>query len=129
MEIFCGIDWSEAAHDVAVVDETGRLLARRRIADDAARLVGVVQDLEAVIPARIVDERYRRVLRQCRGDERVDAVVQRLRVAAGAHDQRGWKPVTAGARLHQSGMLRQPRVLIAIAEGKDGITQDDARRG
>ena len=33
-----------------------------------------------------------------------------------------------GARLHQSGMLRQPRVLIAFAEGKDGIIQDDALR-
>lgn len=34
MEIFCGIDWAERHHDVAVVDETGGLLAKRRITDD-----------------------------------------------------------------------------------------------
>ena len=36
MEIFCGIDWSERHHDVALVDQTGALLARRRISDDLA---------------------------------------------------------------------------------------------
>src|SRR4029453_85805 len=33
---FCGIDWAEAHHDVVVVDADGRLLAHRRIRDDAA---------------------------------------------------------------------------------------------
>ncbi|MFC8723177.1 IS110 family transposase, partial [Kitasatospora sp. NPDC057198] len=36
MEIFCGIDWAESHHDVALVDDMGRLLAKRRITDDAA---------------------------------------------------------------------------------------------
>ncbi len=36
MRVFCGIDWAETHHDVAVVDAEGRLLARRRIRDDAA---------------------------------------------------------------------------------------------
>ena len=36
MEIFCGIDWAERHHDIAVVDQTGRLLGRRRISDDLA---------------------------------------------------------------------------------------------
>jgi transposase len=36
LEIFCGIDWAERHHDVAVVDAAGRVLARRRIGDDAA---------------------------------------------------------------------------------------------
>lgn len=36
MRIFCGVDWSERHHDVAVVDEAGRLLASRRISDDVA---------------------------------------------------------------------------------------------
>lgn len=35
MEVFCGIDWAERHHDVAVVDAAGRVLGRRRIADDA----------------------------------------------------------------------------------------------
>ena len=34
MEIFCGIDWGESHHDAAVVDDTGQLLGRLRIADD-----------------------------------------------------------------------------------------------
>jgi transposase len=36
LEIFCGIDWSEHHHDVAVVDQDGMLLARQRISDDLA---------------------------------------------------------------------------------------------
>ena len=36
MEIYCGIDWSERHHDVAVVDRSGALLGRRRITDDLA---------------------------------------------------------------------------------------------
>ena len=39
MEIYCGIDWAEDHHDIAVVDRDGKLLARRRISDDAAGLV------------------------------------------------------------------------------------------
>ncbi|MCK9901485.1 transposase [Parafrankia colletiae] len=35
MKVFCGIDWSERHHDVAVVDETGTLVARARIGDNA----------------------------------------------------------------------------------------------
>ncbi|MFC0845706.1 IS110 family transposase [Streptomyces noboritoensis] len=34
--IYCGIDWAERTHDVALVDDTGRLLAKRHITDDAA---------------------------------------------------------------------------------------------
>ncbi|MCP3820497.1 IS110 family transposase [Streptomyces sp. A3M-1-3] len=34
--VFCGIDWAESHHDVALVDNTGQLLAKRRITDDAA---------------------------------------------------------------------------------------------
>lgn len=33
-EVFCGIDWAERHHDVAIVDDQGRLLAKRRISDD-----------------------------------------------------------------------------------------------
>jgi Transposase len=36
MAVFGGIDWSEDHHDVAVVDADGRLVAKRRITDDAA---------------------------------------------------------------------------------------------
>ena len=34
--IWCGIDWAERDHDVALVDDEGNLVAKRRIGDDAA---------------------------------------------------------------------------------------------
>ncbi|MFF4232465.1 IS110 family transposase [Streptomyces sp. NPDC001820] len=34
--IYCGIDWAEKTHDVALVDDKGELLAKRHITDDAA---------------------------------------------------------------------------------------------
>lgn len=36
LRVFCGIDWAESHHDVALVDDTGELLAKCRITDDAA---------------------------------------------------------------------------------------------
>ncbi|MBE8477516.1 IS110 family RNA-guided transposase [Streptomyces justiciae] len=36
MNVYCGIDWAERHHDVALVDAAGTLLAKRRITDDAA---------------------------------------------------------------------------------------------
>nr|WP_244328841.1 transposase [Streptomyces marokkonensis] len=36
MTVFCGIDWAERHHDIALVDGTGTLLAKARISDDAA---------------------------------------------------------------------------------------------
>jgi transposase len=38
MGVFCGIDWAEDHHDIALVDEGGQILARQRISDDAAGL-------------------------------------------------------------------------------------------
>jgi len=38
MDVFCGIDWAEDHHDIALVDRDGRLLGRCRISDDAAGL-------------------------------------------------------------------------------------------
>lgn len=34
MNVYCGIDWAEGHHDIAVVDAEGKLLASRRIGDD-----------------------------------------------------------------------------------------------
>jgi transposase len=42
MDVYCGIDWAEDHHDIAVVDQDGKLLARRRISDDAAGLAGLL---------------------------------------------------------------------------------------
>ena len=34
--LYCGIDWATAHHDVAVVDDDGRVVARGRVGNDAA---------------------------------------------------------------------------------------------
>lgn len=58
--LFCGVDWSEDHHDVAIVDETGALVAKRRLTDDAAGfrellqlLADVGEEATAVIPVAI----------------------------------------------------------------------------
>jgi transposase len=38
LDIFCGIDWAEDHHDIAVVDRDGQALAHLRVSDDAAGL-------------------------------------------------------------------------------------------
>jgi transposase len=43
MDVFCGIDWAEGHHDIALADRDGRLLARRRISDDAAGLAVLLE--------------------------------------------------------------------------------------
>ncbi len=43
MDVFCGIDWAEDHHDIALVDRDGKLLARRRIGDDAAGLARLLE--------------------------------------------------------------------------------------
>jgi hypothetical protein len=42
MEVFCGIDWAEDHHDIALAGRDGQLLARRRIRDDAAGLAALL---------------------------------------------------------------------------------------
>jgi transposase len=60
MDVFCGIDWAEDHHDVAIVDRDGTLLARRRVSDDAsglAQLLGLLAEhgdtAEDLIPVAI----------------------------------------------------------------------------
>jgi len=56
LEIFCGIDWSERHHDVALVDAAGRLPARRRVGDDAAgfgELVGLLAEHAGQVPGPV----------------------------------------------------------------------------
>lgn len=36
MHFFCGVDWAEGHHDIAIVDVEGKLIAKRRIGDDPA---------------------------------------------------------------------------------------------
>ncbi len=60
LTITCGIDWAEDHHDVPLVDETGKLVAKQRIKDDAdgfRRLLAQLADAgdcaEAPIPVAV----------------------------------------------------------------------------
>jgi transposase len=60
MDVYCGIDWAEDHHDVALAGGDGQLLARRRISDDAAGLAALLDLLaehgdspEAPVPVAI----------------------------------------------------------------------------
>ena len=47
MNCFCGIDWAEGHHDVAIIDGDGKLVAKKRIGDDPAgftALTGMLAD-------------------------------------------------------------------------------------
>jgi transposase len=48
MKVFCGIDWAEAHHDVAIVDENGQLVAKKRITDDPTGLAQLVEMFASV---------------------------------------------------------------------------------
>jgi hypothetical protein len=42
--VYCGIDWAEGHHDIALVDDEGRLIGKRRIAetlDEVAELAAI----------------------------------------------------------------------------------------
>ncbi|MFC0438118.1 IS110 family transposase [Kutzneria buriramensis] len=47
----CGIDWAEARHDVAVVDEHGAVIAAERIGNDAAGLARLLEILAEHAPS------------------------------------------------------------------------------
>jgi len=60
MAVFCGIDWAEGHHDIALVDSDGKLLAKRRIdesldgvAEFTAMLAAAGDSLEDPIPVAI----------------------------------------------------------------------------
>jgi transposase len=38
LDVFCGIDWAEGHHDIALAGSDGTIVARRRVSDDAAGL-------------------------------------------------------------------------------------------
>jgi transposase len=43
LDVFCGIDWAEDHHDIALVDQDGQILARQRVSDDAAGLARLLE--------------------------------------------------------------------------------------
>ncbi len=47
-KLFCGIDWAEHHHDIAIVDDTGVRVAKARISNDAAGLRALLELLASV---------------------------------------------------------------------------------
>ncbi|MFC9646821.1 IS110 family transposase, partial [Streptomyces mirabilis] len=63
-KVFCGVDWAEGHHDIALVDADGKQLARQRIGDDASGIAQLVTMLtehgdteESPIPVAIETSR------------------------------------------------------------------------
>jgi hypothetical protein len=70
LDVFCGIDWAEDRHDIALADRDGKLLARLRISDDAAgpaRLLELLADWgdSAGDPVPVAIETPRGLLTAC----------------------------------------------------------------
>ena len=80
MGVYCGIDWAEGHHDVAVVDEDGRLVAKARISDDLDGLAQLLEMLatcgdRAEDPIPVAIETGRGLLVAClRGSRNVYAI-------------------------------------------------------
>jgi transposase len=60
MTVFCGIDWADDHHDIALVDDTGRTLLQQRIRDDVGEWNQLLEALaehgdsaETLIPVAI----------------------------------------------------------------------------
>ena len=47
MTLFCGIDWAETHHDVAIIDNDGQLIAKKRIPDDPDGFAQLIEMLAA----------------------------------------------------------------------------------
>ncbi len=104
--ITCGTDWAEDHHDVALADESGKLLAKRRIGDAAFQVKGVGLDSrearavlaaapEPAAAARLSAPRLRSVLRKAGRQRYIDSWVERLR------------PIFAAEQLHQLPAVEQ----------------------
>jgi transposase len=49
-KLFCGIDWAEHHHDIAIIDDTGARIAKARISNDADGLRALLE-----LPAGVGD--------------------------------------------------------------------------
>src|SRR3954470_13805140 len=56
MAVFCGVDWAEGHHDIALIDDEGKLVAKRRInesVEGVAELTAAGDSAEEPIPVAI----------------------------------------------------------------------------
>src|SRR5579859_5086917 len=156
LDMFCGIDWAEDHHDVALVDRDGQLLARRRISDDAA---GLAQLLELLVehgdspvypftPLSVARYRDRHTVAGRKSDHGDDVVLanilrtdravhrplpadselaQAIAVLARAQQDAVWDRTTAHNKLRSHLREYYPGFLAAFADTRGGILRPEAR--
>src|SRR6478672_404204 len=154
MEVFCGIDWAEDHHDIALVDTGGQLLGRRRISDDAAGLAALLDLLashgdSAEDPIPVAIETPRGLLTAClRATSRKVYPINPMAVAryrdrhsvagrksdhgdavvlASAQQDAVWARIAAHNKLRSHLREYYPAFLAAYAAARGGITRPDAR--
>src|SRR6476661_8490998 len=111
MDVYCGIDWAEDHHDIAVVDRDGKLVARRRISDDPVVLANVLRtDMGMHRPLAADSE-----------------LAQAIAVLARAQQDAVWDRTTAHNKLRS--VLREyyPAILDAFADKRGGLLRSEAR--
>ena len=154
VKVYCGIDWAEKRHDVALVDADGKLVAKRRIADSAAgfaELTAMLADAGDAEESPMAVARYReRHSVSRKKSDHVDAMTlanilrtdkhmhrplpadtelaRAIAVLARAHQDATWRRSRAGNELRS--LLREfhPGFLAAFAGGSaTNLATADAR--
>ena len=59
MHLYCGIDWATDHHDIAIIDGDGRVVARRRVNNDAGGFAGLLTVLAEAGDTRAVRSQWR----------------------------------------------------------------------
>ena len=102
MTLFCGIDWAESHHDVAIIYHGGQLVAKKRITDDLSGFAELIEMLTAAgdcaedpVPVAI-ETRAACSLRRCgrRGGRCIRSTRWQWPVTASAIGWHGQSPIT-----------------------------------
>ena len=127
MRVFCGIDWAEAHHDVALVDGDGTLIAKRRISDDAAGFTALITLLADAGDALVLANILRTDLAAHRLLPADSELAQAIAVLARAQQDAVWERTCAHNKLRS--LLREyyPALLDAFTDKRGGLQRPEAR--
>jgi transposase len=153
-QTYCGIDWADDHHDVALVDRDGNVVGQRRIADDSTGLADLLALLATGRPVYAINplaaSRYRdrhgvSRKKSDRGDAivlanilRTDAaahrrlpadseLVQAIQVLARAQQDAVWDRTQINNKLRALLKEYYPALLDAFAAKQGGLCRPDAR--
>src|SRR5216683_2669447 len=127
MDVFCGIDWAEDHHDIALAGRDGQLLARRRISDDAAGLAQLLGLLSEHGDSAVLANILRTDLHSHRPLPADTELAQAIAVLARAQQDAVWDRTTAHNKLRSHLREYYPGFLAAFADARGGITRPEAR--